>query len=131
MGDNNHGDICLVIDVKKSRFRVYKSALHNIEDPKLIQLLFNPTSHVVLIKSVDHAVPGGQEIKVLMSKKGNIGSFEFYSKSLIKQMCAVDTRLKRNHSYRITGDIIQSEKVARFAMNTMTQILEGSNNDES
>lgn len=131
MVETSHTDICLVIDVKKSRFRIYKSALHLLGDPKLIQLLFNPETRVVVIKSVDHTVPGGQELKVLMSKQGNGGSFEFYSKSLISQMCDVDNRLMCNCTYRMLGEVIPSERLARFSMNTMARVMEGHEDDEA
>ncbi len=122
MADQNNIATTISVDLKKFRIRIYKSALHQIGDPSMIQLLVNPGELAVAIRAVDKEYSGDSVHRVRQKIMTSDNSVEIYSRSFIEQLCAVTGGLDSGKTYRISGTIIPSEKVALFSLKTMKKV---------
>ena len=114
--------VSISIDLKKDRIRIHRATLYKLGNPKLIQLLLSPECKVV-IKAVDHKVPGGQEIEVNLEKLPADFSFEVYSGLLIERMRKAKPELLRDGStYRLTGTVNKEKKIAMFPTENMVKL---------
>ena len=102
------------VDLKKHRIRIHKNTLHSIGDPDNVLLLVNPEEHTLAILRCDRSDLRAHHISwaSLVNKK----SFELYSRSLVKSLRDICSDWKDNQSYRMYGEIISNEGVARFHM---------------
>ena len=76
--------ICLTIDGKKNRLRIAKPTMKALGAPKMVQLLFNPKEHIILVKAAKEQTPGGQELYIHLSKPG--GDYDIYSMSFVRKL---------------------------------------------
>ena len=111
------------IDLKKFRIRIYKTAFHQIGDPKYIQLLVNLDEMVVAIRAVEHELPGDQTYRVSERQLRADNSVEIYSRPFIIKLCEVISGLDVGNSYRLSGVVVPTEKTAFFPLKTL-QIIE-------
>jgi len=104
----------IMVDLKKYRIRIHKNTLRSLGDPKYILLLVNPEDRTLVILGSERSDPRAHHI----TKASNINnkSIELYSKSLIKSLCDICSNWQDCQSYRLYGEIIQNEGVARFHM---------------
>lgn len=116
--------VLLSIDVKKNRIRIHKSTLHLIGDPPYVQLLINPMASVVALKAVKRASPKDQTHRVSKSLLNSSSSAEIYSKELINRLNDLVPDLRERQCYRMTGRIVDSEKMAVFSFTTLTPVTE-------
>lgn len=94
----------LTIDIKKQRLRIYLHALHDIGDPKYIQLLVNPASRILAVRSCREKDKYAQKIYWKTIKdKGQC--CELYSKDLIDGLQPVLPQTPKPCSYRIYGKV--------------------------
>ena len=126
MSEQNTNMVLLSIDMKKYRIRVHKSTLHQLGDPPYIQLLVNPASSVVALKSVTRSSSKDQTHKVPRKKLESSNSIEIYSKSFIDKLIELVPDLKDGNCYRMTGNIVPSEKMAVFSFKTLRKRISGS-----
>jgi hypothetical protein len=110
------------IDPKKHRIRIYKSTLHALGDPMYIQLLVSTTRRIVAVKCVDKVMSGDQSYRVNSEMLGPDNSCEIYSCSFIKELCSVVGGLEANGTYRMLGKIIETQRMAVFAMDTIQRV---------
>ncbi len=122
MNDPTNPAIVISVDVKKYRIRIHKSTLHLLGDPRYIQLLINPDSMSVAIRAIEKRRSGDQTNVVDQRMMNSDNSIELYSRSLVEKIREVVPDLDDGFSYRITGDIIPSKKVAVFALTTLCPI---------
>lgn len=122
MAKSTSFEAVLLIDMKKYRIRIRKQTLHQLGDPSYIQLLINPESMDVAIKSVDHVSSRDQTHTV--SKKTMLpdNSIEIYSQAFIKKLKEVTPDLKDGFSYHLSGEVIPSDDLAVFSLKTLQQI---------
>lgn len=114
--------ITISVDLKKARIRFYKSMLHLLDDPKYIQLLVNPNNRHVAIRAVDVAVPGDQTERITPQAMKADNSFEMYSKAFVSKLCSVAGELEPNCTYRLSGTMVSSHKMAVFSLDTLTRV---------
>ena len=108
----------ITIDIKKSRIRIFKTTIHAIGDPRKIQLLVNPHTKSVAIKAVDRELAGDQAHTLHPDIRDG---YEIYSRAFVNKLCEVAGGLDKNYSYRMKGQIIPSEKLVVFSMNTIAR----------
>lgn len=108
------------VDLRKYRIRVHRKTLHSIGDPDYVLLLVNPEERTLAILGSSRSDPRAHHINKnsLINKK----SFELYSRSLVESLCDVCIGWKENQSYRMYGEIIAAEGIARFQMSDAIQM---------
>ncbi len=112
----------LSIDPKKHRIRIHKSTLHALGDPRYIQLLVSTNRRIVAVKCVDKVMSGDQSYRVNSEMLGPDNSCEIYSSSFIKELCSVVGGLDESGTYRLLGKIIETQRMAIFAMDTIARV---------
>ena len=122
MPESNIQPTILTLDTKKYRLRVYKATIHQIGDPKLIQLLIHPEKKLIAIQSGSPKVEMRYKIKVEKQMLNADDSVEMYSKDLICRILKVCPEIKSGYSYNLTGRIIVSKETAVFSLSTATMI---------
>ena len=118
------------IDLKKYRIRSHKSTIHLLGDPKYIQLLVKPASSQVAIRAVEKETRGDQNFKVDSRRMKSDNSYELYSQTFITKLCSIVEGLEHNYTYRLTGEIIESQKVALFSLKTISRVEPTETDDE-
>ena len=86
MSDHNSPTVLLSVDIKKYRIRIHKATLHLLGDPPYIQLLINPSSSVVALKSVSRSTSKDQTHRVPKKTLRSSNSVEIYSKYFIDKL---------------------------------------------
>ena len=122
MIENSSSPVTISIDQKKRRIRIYKSMLQLLDFPKYIQLLVNPNNKHVASKAVDKPTPGDQTERIKPQEIMVNDSYELYSKSFVEKLCKVDSRIEPNCTYRLTGKIVTSHRMAVFSLETFTRV---------
>lgn len=113
------------IDLKKYRIRIHKSTLRLLGDPQYIQFLVNPQNMVVAIRSVDRDSSYEQTHKINQKQVLSDNSVELYSRSFITRLCSVTEGLDSGATYRMSGEVIPSQKLAAFSLKTLRCISRG------
>ena len=119
MSDHNSPTVLLSVDMKKYRIRIHKATLHLLGDPPYIQLLINPASSIVALKSVSRSTSKDQTHRVPKKTLRSSNSVEIYSKFFIDKLIELVPDLTDGNCYHMTGTIIPSEKMAVFSFKTL------------
>ena len=119
MSDHNSPTVLLSVDMKKYRIRIHKATLHLLGDPPYIQLLINPASSIVALKSVSRSTSKDQTHRVPRKTLKSSNSVEIYSKFFIDKLIELVPDLTDGNCYHMTGTIITSEKMAVFSFKTL------------
>ncbi len=108
------------VDLRKYRIRIHRKTLRSIGDPDYVLLLVNPEERTLAILGSSRSDPRAHRINKdsLIDKK----SFELYSRSLVESLCDVCSDWQKNQSYRMYGEIIPTEGIARFQMSDAIQM---------
>ncbi|MDD4291091.1 MAG: hypothetical protein PHX51_02475 [Clostridia bacterium] len=107
------------IDLKKMRIRIYKSTLHYLGDPKYIQLLVNPKTQMLALRVVETDTPLLQAHRVDIKNISPDDSYEIYSGSFITKLCEITDCIDHNCTYKLTGKVIPTEKIAVFSLKSI------------
>lgn len=119
MGDNSTNPTMLTIDTKKYRLRVHKSTIHQLGDPKLIQLLVNPRDKLMAIRGADQNSSVRDRIKVERQMKDVDDCVEMYSKHLISKLLEAFPELEIGFCYNLCGRVVSAEKLAVFPISAV------------
>ena len=119
MSDHYSPTVLLSVDMKKYRIRIHKATLHLLGDPPYIQLLINPASSIVALKSVSRSTSKDQTHRVPKKTLRSSNSVEIYSKYFIDKLIELVPDLTDGNCYHMTGTIIPSEKMAVFSFKTL------------
>ncbi len=114
----------IAIDLKKYRIRIHKSTLRGLGEPNIVQLLFNPDRRALLISCPTKSISESQDEKVLFDKPGTDGTYQLYSRSLLKRMQEICTGLEDNCLYHVNGKYIKNMNAAFFSMDTSIKVEE-------
>lgn len=125
MPDSQIFETGLSIDLKKYRIRLYKSALHQIGDPKYIQLLVNPFRMAVAVRAVESDGAEAQAHKVSSRLMSSSNSVEIYSRAFVEKLCAVIGGLDPKYTYLLSGTVLPEKKLAVFSLKTIRKHIEG------
>lgn len=120
------GDKCGIVfsvDIKKSRIRIYKSTLHQLGDPRYIQLLVNPTDRKAAIRGDDRRCKESHE--VCFSRLRPDYCFELYSKQFVTLLMTLFPDLEKNCTYRFTGEVRKAERIAVFSLDSIQRVEGG------
>lgn len=110
---------CISVDIKKYRIRLHKAMLHLLENPPYVQLLVNPTDRVVAIRALSKQAAGDQSHRIYQKALSSDNSVEIYSRTFITKLRTVMPELNEGNSYRIHGEIILSERIALFPLESI------------
>lgn len=122
MNDTSGISTQMSIDLKKYRIRVHKESLHLIGDPKYIQFLVNIKSRLVAIRAIEKEQVDLQSYKVDQNRMESDFSFEIHSRPFIKRLCKEFECFDKGYCYRLTGNVVKSEKIAVFAVDSLQKI---------
>ena len=114
--------IVMTIDTKKPRLRIYKATIHQMGDPKYLQLMINPDSRHIALRGVDQHTPGQREIRVDRQVANTEDCVDWYSTSLIAQLRAAFHEIEHGSSYNLTGRLVAQERAAIFDISTLTLV---------
>ena len=114
MTDHNATKPAILVDLKKYRIRIHKNTLRSIGTPNYVLLLVNPEERTLAILRSDRSDPRAHHIT--MASSTNKKSFELYSRSLVKSLRDLCSSWQDSQSYRLYGEIITNEGMARFYM---------------
>lgn len=120
MSENTEARPSISIDLRKYRIRIHKKTLHSIGDPEYVLLLVNPEEHTLAILRSSRSDPRAHHIA--WASHTDKQSFELYSRSLVESLRDVCHNWKDNQSYRLYGEIIPNEGIARFDMSRALQL---------
>lgn len=114
MTENCTARPAILVDLRKYRIRIHKTTLHSIGDPEHILLLVNPEERTLAILRCDRSDPKAHHIAKasLVSQK----PLELYSQSLVLSLRSICGDWQDNQTYRLYGEIIPNEGMARFHM---------------
>ena len=109
----------ILIDLKKNRIRVHKTTLHDLGDPKYIQLLIHPQSMAVAIRCLDIPRSGEPHHKSSYRQMKSDNSYEIYSSSLMTKLSETIPNLDCGYSYRMAGKLDPAQRIAIFDLRTL------------
>ena len=128
MSERKQKPIKISIDLKKYRLRIHKTTLGLLGIPKYVQLLVNPVNMQVAIRGIDNKLLDAHRVNLSAIQSDN--SYELYSKSFIQQLCILVPELDFNCTYRLIGQIIESENIALFSLKTLKKVEAMEDNHE-
>lgn len=114
MTDNSTIRPAILVDLKKYRIRIHKKTLHSIGTPNYVLLLVNPEERTLAVLRSERSDPRAYRITAASLESNK--SVELYSRSLVKNLRDVCSGWQDSQSYRLYGEIIPSEGMARFFM---------------
>ena len=117
MAENSNKPIILV-DMAKNRLRIHRSTLSAIGKPEFILIIVNPEARTIGIMPCDDNNPGAHRVKTQSVMGKNC--FELYSSSFTGKLREVRPDWVIAGKYRMEGEIIPGEPVARFNMDAAT-----------
>lgn len=115
MAGNSTAKPAIMVDLKKYRIRIHKNTLRSIGTPNYVLLLVNPEERTLAILRSDRSDLRAHHINMSLFEK-NKASFELYSRSLVKSLRDICSNWQDSQSYRLYGEIIPHEGIARFYM---------------
>lgn len=104
----------ILVDLKKYRIRIHKNTLRAIGTPSYVLLLVNPVERTLAILGSEKSDPRAYRIAAASLDVNK--SVELYSRALVKNLRDVCNEWQDSQSYRMYGEIISSEGMARFFM---------------
>lgn len=114
MSENTEARPSISVDLRKYRIRIHKKTLHSIGNPEYVLLLVNPEERTLAVLRSSQSDPRAHHIA--WASHTDKKSFELYSRSLVESLRDVCHNWKDNQSYRLYGEIIPNEGIARFDM---------------
>ncbi len=100
-----------VIDFSNNLIRIHKKTIVSIGSPENILLIINPEKLTIGIVGCTKEVKGSHRIRFRKTH-----CYELYSKSLINALKKTFPYWNSEKSYRMTGDYIYAERMARFKL---------------
>ncbi len=111
----------LTIDLKRNCIRLFKQTVRHLGNPPFIQFLINPEELYIAILGSDKPMAGGTSNKINLNKPSNC-SVEFYSSPLLEGIKRIFGALDYQHSYHLSGDIDQVNRVAYFSLSSLKKV---------
>ena len=122
MGNESYLAATMSIDTKRSRIRIHKAMLHQLDDPQYIQLLVNPNGMAVAVRCMD-AAPFGDSVHAVSRKQlCSDFSFEIYSRFFVAKLSSLVPVMGEGHLYHMRGEVIPSQRMAVFDLNTLKTV---------
>jgi len=112
----------LSIDTKRSRIRIHRATLHQLDDPQYIQLLVDPAGMAVAVRRVDTPVFGDAVHTAGWERHGSVFSCEIYSRFFIDKLSALVPDMEEGNLYHMRGEVIPSRRAAVFDLKTLKRM---------
>ena len=122
MTESSAQPIIMTIDTKKPRLRIYKATIHQMGNPKYIQPMINPETRLIALRGVDRHTPGQLEIRVDRQVANKEDCVDWYSTTLIAELCAVFQEIQDGNSYNLTGTLIPRKRAVVFKLSSLALI---------
>ena len=116
--DSTDNSALMTLDLKRNRFRIHKSTLKKLIDPKYFQFLINPEEMFIAFLGSDKPLAGGTANKINLVRL-QYQSVEFYSYALLEGVVYMIGMLDFRYSYRLSGEVDIANRVAYFSMKTL------------
>ena len=120
----------MTIDLNRSRFRIHQETLKKLGNPMYIQFLVNTEEMLIAVLGSDRPLAGGTANKVQIIREDGSRSVEFYSSTLLRGIYSMIGLVDTRYSYRLTGEVDRSNRVAYFSMNTIKRNKRNVSEDE-
>ena len=120
----------MTIDNRRARFRIYRSTLRQLGNPKYIQFLINPEELFIAILGSDKPLAGGTANRVNIIEMKDNRCVEFYSNALLNGIISMIGALDNRSSYHLSGDIDAANRVAYFSMRTLKKVERRTTKDD-
>lgn len=110
----------LLIDLKKCRIRIHRNTIKVLGEPQYVMLLVNPEERSIALSRSDtsekraHKIPG--------PRKNGRQEYEFYSRSLVRNLSRLNERWHEPGKYRMNGEYVANEGIVVFRMDQAEQI---------
>ena len=122
MGNESRLTATLSIDTKRSRIRIHKAMLHQLDDPKYIQLLVDPNGMAVAVRCVDAPLFGDAVHAVSRERLCSDFSYEIYSRFFVTKLSLLSPVMGEGRLYHMRGKVIPSQRMAVFDLNTLKTV---------
>lgn len=106
------------IDTKRGRIRIHKAVLHQLGDPRYIQLLVNPADMVVAVRCIDAPLFEDSVHIISRNRVCPAFSYEIYSRLFVAKLSTLVTTMGTEYLYRISGKVILPQRMAIFDLKT-------------
>lgn len=110
----------ILIDTKKSLIRIHKQTLYMLGSPAFIELLINPKTLYLAVRTSEVKTNSGHKINWSMLCGKN--SYEIVSKILIVRLINICETLQFKGSYKIIGNYSSDENIACFDLKKAFEI---------
>lgn len=114
------------IDLKKSRVRIHKKMIHQMNDPQYIELLVNPKKKCFIVRIAPERKTSHRIMIDMLAEKQQC--CELYSREFIREIQKVGKNLRSLQSYRIIGRFSADRSAARFILKD-AQLIETGKED--
>ncbi len=111
----------LTIDLKRYRFRLHKKTLRLLGHPNYIQFIINTEELCIVILGSDKPIPGGTANRIVVDFSIKDRE-EFCNSTLQAEIVKIYGGLDFQYSYRLSGEIDETNRVAYFYLNTLKKI---------
>ena len=115
-------DAVLTIDIRKGRLRIFKAALHQLGDPKNIQLLVNPKAKVIAIRGADDLESTHNTLSVARFLAPGGHAVDLYCDYLIRDMQAAFPELSGRLSYHLYGVFQAHHNMMCFPLSSISEV---------
>ena len=122
MGNESRLTATMSIDTKRSRIRIHKAMLHQLDDPKYIQFLVDPNGMAVAVRCVDAPLFGDAVHAVSRGRLRSDLSYEIYSRFFVAKLSSLVPVMGEGHLYHMRGEVIPSQRMAVFDLNTLKTV---------
>jgi len=112
MNFNKNGKPTIAIDLRKFRIRIHKKTVYYLGNPEYVLLLINPEECSLVIVKSNQFDPRAHRLTDESGKEQT--TMELYSRGLLENICNLSSNLNKNQTYRIFGEMIPYESIARF-----------------
>lgn len=107
------------IDTKRGRIRIPKAALHQLGDPRYVQLLVNPADMVVAVRCIDAPLFEDSVHIISRNRVCSVFSCEIYSRLFVAKLSALVTTMGTECLYHLNGKVILPQRMAIFDLKTL------------
>jgi len=115
--DENKSFASISVDIRKNRIRIHRVTLNQLGPPAYIQLLVNPNDRIIAVRGLNKRCRESHPVNFTRIRPDN--SFELCSKKLVVTLMTLLPELDGDCTYRLTGDVYPSKKIAFFPLNTI------------
>ena len=117
---NNVYKPTILIDTKKSLIRIHKHTLYMLGSPAYVELLVNPETLYVAVRT--SKIKTNSSHKINWSMLCGKNSYEIISKILIARLINICGALQSIGSYKIIGNYSSDENIASFDLKKAFEI---------